>query len=136
MAKNRPAGYVDDIMKYSSEIITDDNNITFIYLSEASYEYLKHKYRSTYESPLSGVGSQLKNILSKMGIKASSTCPCNEYAKIMNNNGIEWCEQNIDTIIGWLRETAQKRHMPFIDYAAKIIVKRAIHNAKKFNQKG
>ena len=49
----------------------------------------------------------------------------------MDQNGIEWCENNIDTIVEWLREEATKRKLPFIDAAGKLLVKRAISNAKK-----
>ena len=49
----------------------------------------------------------------------------------MDNNGIEWCENNIDTIIGWLKEEATKRKLPFIDMAGRMLVKKAISNAKK-----
>jgi hypothetical protein len=49
----------------------------------------------------------------------------------MDTNGIEWCEKNVDTIVGWLREEATKRKLPFIDMAGRILVKRAIGNAKK-----
>lgn len=49
----------------------------------------------------------------------------------MDNNGIEWRENDIDTIIGWLKEEATKRGLPFIDMAGRILVKKAIKNAKK-----
>jgi hypothetical protein len=49
----------------------------------------------------------------------------------MNQKGVEWCEQNIDTIVGWLREEADRADLPFTAIGAKIIVKRAIRNARK-----
>ena len=81
--------------------------------------------------PSSGVGTELKKLLSKIGIKATPNCSCNKRAALMDTNGIEWCENNIDTIVGWLREEASKRKLPFVDIAGKILVKRAISNAKK-----
>lgn len=135
MAKQRPSGYFEDILNNSSNIIRDsDNNILYIELTNEKYECLKTKYRSNYNTSFIGVGSQLKLILSKFGIKSSPTCPCNEYATIMDTKGIEWCESNIDTIIGWLETEARKRHIPFVKYAAKLIVKRAINNAKKLKK--
>ena len=54
-----------------------------------------------------------------------------QRAIVMDNNGIEWRENDIDTIIGWLKEEATKRGLPFIDMAGRILVKKAIKNAKK-----
>ena len=42
-----------------------------------------------------------------------------------------WCEQNIDEIVGWLREEATKRGLPFLDMAGRLLVKRAIRNARQ-----
>jgi hypothetical protein len=42
-----------------------------------------------------------------------------------------WCEKNIDTIVGWLKEEATKRGLPFIEIIARIIIKLAIKRAKK-----
>ena len=80
-------------------------------------------------------GSELKALLSSIGITSSPTCSCNSRANEMDRNGCDWCEQNIDLIVGWLREEATIRGLPFIDIAAKILVKRAINNARR-NKKG
>ena len=42
-----------------------------------------------------------------------------------------WCEKNIDEIVGWLEEEARKRRLPFVRYAAKLLVRRAIRLAYK-----
>jgi hypothetical protein len=49
----------------------------------------------------------------------------------MDKNGVEWCVNNIDTIVSWLKEEAIKRKLPFIEYVAKLLVKRAISNARR-----
>jgi hypothetical protein len=49
----------------------------------------------------------------------------------MDARGPDWCEANIDTIVGWLREEAGKRGLPFIDMAGRMLVRRAIKNARK-----
>jgi hypothetical protein len=36
--------------------------------------------------------------------------------------------------VGWLKEEANKRGLPFIEIAGKILVKRAISNSKKNNK--
>jgi hypothetical protein len=37
-----------------------------------------------------------------------------------------WCEANIGVIVGWLREEAERRKLPFVDLAGELLVKRAI----------
>lgn len=78
-----------------------------------------------------GVGTELKKILSWLNINASPNCSCNLKAKAMNENGIEWCRNNQNIIIDWLREEAETRKLPFITYVVKKIVKLAIHRADK-----
>ncbi len=78
-----------------------------------------------------GVGTEVKKLLAKIGIVASPTCKCNQRAEVMNFEGIEWCEQNIDLIISWLREEAKNRNLPFVDIAGRALVKMAIKRAKK-----
>jgi hypothetical protein len=80
-----------------------------------------------------GAGTELKKLLKMIGITASPTCSCNAKAKTMDEKGIEWCEQNIETIVSWLKEEATKRKLPFIDMAGRILVKKAIRNAKKIS---
>lgn len=84
-------------------------------------------------------GQELKKLLRKIGIVASPNCECNKRAKFMDTQGVQWCEDNIDTIVEWLKIEAEKRKLPFIELAAKILVKKAIANAlkniKKLNNK-
>lgn len=86
---------------------------------------------TTIEPEVPGPGTELKKLLSKIGIKAKPGCSCNRRAKAMNENGIEWCERNVPTIVSWLREEASRRKLPFIDTAGTLLVKRAIANAKR-----
>jgi len=78
-----------------------------------------------------GPGAQLKKMLAKIGIRATPTCSCNARARYMDFMGVVWCEKNIDTIIGWLKEESDKRRLPFIEFAARALVNRAIKLAKK-----
>lgn len=78
-----------------------------------------------------GVGTELKKLLKLVGITASPTCVCNARARTMDENGIEWCENNKDTIIGWLEEEANKRNLLFSQIGAKMILNLAIKKAKK-----
>lgn len=78
-----------------------------------------------------GPGSQLKKFLSRIGITATPTCSCNAKARHMDAMGVDWCEQNVDLIVSWLKEEAQKRGLPFIDLAGRVLVNRAIAASRK-----
>jgi hypothetical protein len=51
----------------------------------------------------------------------------------MDAKGCDWCEseEGMAEIMGFLREAAEERGLPFVDMAARLLVKRAIHNARK-----
>jgi hypothetical protein len=73
----------------------------------------------------------LKKLLSLVGITATPNCSCNARAAKMDQEGVEWCEAHLDEIVGWLREEATKRGLPFLDAAGRVLVRRAISNARK-----
>jgi hypothetical protein len=76
-------------------------------------------------------GSALKELLAKFWLKATGECGCDDRAREMDRQGCEWCESNIDTIVGWLREEATKRGLPFLDAAGRLLVQRAIASARR-----
>jgi hypothetical protein len=78
-----------------------------------------------------GPGTELKKLLARVGITASPDCACNARAAEMDRQGVEWCEANLDTIVGWLREQATARGLPFLDIAGRLLVRRAIANARR-----
>jgi hypothetical protein len=81
-----------------------------------------------------GPGTELKKLLSRVGITATPNCKCNARVKHMDAMEAQepgWCERNIDTVVGYLREAAADRGLPFLDAAGRVLVKRAISNARK-----
>lgn len=82
-----------------------------------------------------GPGTELKQLLAKIGIVATPGCDCNKRAAYMDANPL-WCEDNIDQIVGWLREEAAKRGLPFLDVAGRVLVRRAIANARRKDATG
>lgn len=78
-------------------------------------------------------GSSLKSLLSGFPFYIShvSECSCRARAAQMDAKGCEWCEANIDTIVGWLREEAEKRGLPFLDVVGRLLVRRSIRNARR-----
>ncbi len=85
--------------------------------------------------PIGGAGTELKNLIAKFGLQPGLNCKCGQHIREMDANGVEWCAENIDTITGWLREEAQRASLPFTEIGAKLLIKRAIRNARK-KQKG
>jgi hypothetical protein len=85
-----------------------------------------------YPRPMTtGPGTALKSLLATIGITATPNCSCNARAAEMDARGCDWCEQHIDTVVGWLREEATKRGLPFLDAAGRLFVRRAIRNARR-----
>lgn len=78
-----------------------------------------------------GPGTELKALLKTIGIFAKPSCSCNKRAQVMDMNGCDWCEANIDQIDGWLAEEAKKRKLPYISLAGKTLIKLAIRRARK-----
>ncbi len=94
------------------------------------YEALRAKYDS---QPPGGAGTELKAILNGMGFKRRKGCKCERRARFMDRMGVEWCLQNIGTIVGWLREEhgRKKTVIPFMRLAAEQLVRLAIRRARK-----
>jgi hypothetical protein len=85
----------------------------------------------TLEDFPNGPGTILSKMLSKIGINSTPNCSCRRRAMEMNNRGPDWCAENIDTIVGWLREESEKRKLPFVDFAGKLLIQRAIKVSRK-----
>ncbi len=82
-----------------------------------------------------GAGTELKNLIAKFGLKPGLNCKCGQHIREMDANGVEWCEENTDTINGWLREEAERARLPFTEIGARVLIRVAIRNARK-KQKG
>jgi hypothetical protein len=80
-------------------------------------------------------GTELKSLLAgwPFRIVATADCKCTSRAAYMDAQGCDWCEspEGMAEIMGFLREAAEARGLPFLDVAARLLVKRAIHNARK-----
>ncbi len=92
---------------------------------------LRSYFPKTLEEFPNHPGTVLAKMIKSIGIQMTDSCSCRKHAIEMNEKGNEWCEQNIDTIIGWLREEATKRKLPFVDAIGKLMVNRAIKKSKK-----
>jgi hypothetical protein len=129
-AANRPDGYVEDVLSHGK--VRENGLVEF---TQEKFDALVAKYspgtiRNTTTEPR-GPGTELKKLLAAVGITATPNCSCNARAREMDRQGCDWCEANLDTIVGWLREEATKRGLPFLDAAGRLLVKRAIRNARR-----
>lgn len=81
-----------------------------------------------------GPGTELHALLGRFGLTASGDCKCRSRAAYMDRLEAEqpgWCEANIDEIVGWLRESAAERGLPFLDVAGRVLIRRAIATARR-----
>jgi len=89
--------------------------------------------------PSHGPGTELKALLASwpFRIVATADCKCTSRAAYMDAKGCDWCEspEGMAEIMGFLREAAEERGLPFVDIAARLLVRRAIANARKAEAK-
>ena len=123
-ARCRQRGYT--LKEVRACIVREDGDTLTVDETHAAFPRVPRQHATN-----GGPGTELKKLLARVGITASPTCSCNARARTMDANGCEWCEANIGQIVGWLREEATKRGLPFVDMAGRVLVKRAISNARK-----
>ena len=92
---------------------------------------LQGLFPKTVEQDPEGPGAILTNMIKSIGIVSSSSCSCRRHAIEMNEKGNDWCEENISTILSWLKDESKKRNLPFVEAVAKMIVNRAISKSRK-----
>lgn len=128
-AQFRPPGYEQDVIS-RGELDAEG----MLVIQDFDYAALCAKYDA---GVVNGPGMELKRLLAgfPLYIKTTPTCACNKRARYMDRMGCEWCEQNLDQIVGWLKEEHQRRKMPvpFSALAAKQVVKLAIRRARRGN---
>lgn len=100
-------------------------------IKDDTAQKLRAKFPKTLEENPNGPGTILTNMISTMGIKSTPNCSCRRHAIEMNDKGPDWCEENMNTILGWLKEESVKRHLPYIESVASLIVKRAIKTSRR-----
>jgi hypothetical protein len=118
----------DSLGDYTQQFLED--RLTTL-LGNNPAQTLRNLFPKTLEENPNGPGSILSGMLSSLGIQATPNCSCRRNAIAMNENGPEWCEQNMDTILGWMKTEATKRSLPFVDPVARMMVNRAISKSKR-----
>jgi len=84
-------------------------------------------------APTHGPGTELSKLLKRFGIEPTPTCACRAKAAQMDAWGPDECSkpERIEEVVGVMREEAKARGLPFVDAVGRMLVKRAIHNARR-----
>jgi hypothetical protein len=85
----------------------------------------------------SGPGTELSKLLKRFGIEPTPTCSCRAKAAQMDAWGCDECSkpERIEEVVAVMRAEAKARKLPFLDAAARLLVRRAIANARKAEAK-
>jgi hypothetical protein len=80
-----------------------------------------------------GPGTELSTLLKRFGIEPTPTCKCRAKAAEMDAWGPDECEKpnRIEEVVAVMRDEAKARGLPFLDAAGRLLVKRAIRNARR-----
>jgi hypothetical protein len=81
----------------------------------------------------SGPGTELSKLLKRFGIEPTPTCHCRAKAAQMDAWGVDECSkpERIEEVVAVMRAEAAARGLPFLDAAGRLLVRRAIQNARK-----
>jgi hypothetical protein len=80
-------------------------------------------------APAHGPGTELKRLLAMHGMTPKG-CACDARAAEMNRRGPDWCEANIQTIVDWMKEEADRRGLLFWRPYARWLVRRAVRASR------
>ena len=83
--------------------------------------------------PTYGPGTELSRLLKRIGINPTPTCQCRAMSQKMDQWGPDECErpERIDEVVAVMRAEAEARGLPFVDIAGRMLVRRAIRNARR-----
>ena len=129
ICKDKDSSYFDTLtLKSLDELLVSA-------LSDDPQTVLQSLFPRTLEADPSGPGTILSDMFSYIGIISTPNCSCKKHAIEMNEKGADWCEQNMETIISWLKEESLKRKLPFVESVVKMVVNRAIRVSRKLQNK-
>jgi hypothetical protein len=83
--------------------------------------------------PTHGPGTELSKLLKRFGIEPTPTCACRAKQQEMDLWGPDECSkpERIDEVVAVMRAEAAARGLPFLDIAGRLLVRRAISNARR-----
>jgi len=83
--------------------------------------------------PTHGPGTELSKLLKRFGISPTPTWACRAKAAEMDAWGCDEASrpERIDEVVAVMRSEATARGLPFLDVAGRMLVRRAIANARR-----
>jgi hypothetical protein len=80
-----------------------------------------------------GPGTELSKLLKRFRIEPTPTCACRAKAAEMDAWGCDECStpERIDEVVAVMRAEAKARGLPFLDAVGRMLVRRAIQNARR-----
>jgi hypothetical protein len=83
--------------------------------------------------PSHGPGTELSKLLKRFGISPTPTCQCRAKQQEMDAWGCDEASkpERIDEVVAVMRAEAEARGLPFLDVAGRMLVRRAIANARR-----
>jgi hypothetical protein len=80
-----------------------------------------------------GPGTELSSLLKRFGINPTPTCQCRAMSQQMDAWGCDEASkpERIDEVVAVMRAEAATRGLPFLDVAGRLLVRRAIANARR-----
>jgi len=93
----------------------------------------EHHHVGVLHRPAAGPGTELSRLLKRFGISPTPTCSCRAKAAEMDRWGCDEAAkpERIDEVVAVMRSEAAARGLPFLDAAGKLLVRRAIANARR-----
>jgi hypothetical protein len=85
------------------------------------------------QPPTHGPGTELSRLLKRFGISPTPTCACRAKAAEMDAWGCDEASkpERIEEVVAVMRAEAEARGLPFLDIAGRLLVRRAIQNARR-----
>jgi hypothetical protein len=129
-ARCRERGYtLDEVMPC---VIAQDGDEWTIDVDHPEYPRVS-RLPDPVATPANGPGTELSKLLKRLGIEPSPTCQCRAKQQQMDEWGCDECGKpaRIDEVVAVMREEAHARGLPFLDVAGRLLVRRAIANARR-----
>lgn len=122
MGENKVTASIAAAHLYKAKIDLPDDLMNFLGISTK---------RLVEHAPDDGVGFELARLISWFYVDTDPCLICKYRMQKMNVWGPDVCEEKIETILVWLKQAANKRRIPYVDFAVRLLLKKAIANARR-----
>jgi hypothetical protein len=129
-ARCRERGYtLDEVMP----CVVSQNGDEWTIDTESEFYPRVSRLPEPAATPTHGPGTELSKLLKRLGIEPTPTCQCRAKAAEMDAWGPDECSrpERIDEVVAVMRAEAEARGLPFLDLAGRLLVRRAIANARR-----